>query len=216
MQRRLPLEHQHRKQRRQSIDCALHRKQLRPQSSSTSVRIAIPMLGRLQKLGFAVERRIPRVRGVDGLGDVTDEIRRKGVGLPFARSVTSAAARDGGNYAVPVGRHSAEIDCATVVNATGETYEVVNTCLAETTAYVMERDRKQPPHYVRRSTFVRHRQAQWSHLACDGIADPLDDLHEDDQMITIATKHAGFVPVIAVLDGHVAVPPRRWCRPSPE
>lgn len=103
MQRRLPLEHQHRKQRRQSIDCALHRKQLRPQSSSTSVRIAIPMLGRLQKLGFAVERRIPRVRGVDGLGDVTDEIRRKGVGLPFARSVTSAAARDGGNDAVPVG-----------------------------------------------------------------------------------------------------------------
>ena len=43
-----------------------------------------------------------------------------------------------------------------------------------------------------------------SHLACDGIADPLDDLHDDDQNDHDRHEHAGFVPVIAVLDGHVA------------
>ena len=100
------LRHQHRKQRRQSIDCALHRKQLRPPIQVDVVRIAIPMLGRLQKTRFAVERRIPRVRGViDGLlGDVTDEIRRKGVRIAFRQIDHVGAARDGGSdLAVHVG-----------------------------------------------------------------------------------------------------------------
>ena len=42
------------------------------------------------------------------------------------------------------------------------------------------------------------------HLARNGVADPLDNLHDDDENNHNRHQHTGLIPVVAILNGHIA------------